>query len=195
MMKNVRTVSDDRLKYGRVLSPTQAEQEPTARYHYLETVQAISQSILEASDIKNILDELLEKTMAVGGFDLGNIRLLNTTGKIIGAAYRGYRDPEKAHRRHSGAETTEKRLALREVTESGRILIIDDLSSESRMKGFKEEGARSGVAVPLAANRDVYGVLALATRSRRQFHPAEVRLLESIGAQIGIGVQKSRLLE
>ena len=44
-----------------IIQREQAQQELYARYHYLETVQAISQSILEASDITHILNELLEK--------------------------------------------------------------------------------------------------------------------------------------
>jgi hypothetical protein len=58
----------------KLIEHEQAQQEVNTRYHYLETTQAISQSILEAPDITHILNELLEKTMAVGGFDLGNIR-------------------------------------------------------------------------------------------------------------------------
>ena len=170
-------------------------EQPNACYPYLETVQAIAQAILEAPDITLILDELLEKTMAVGGFDVGNIRVFNTAGNIVSAAYRGYRDPEKARLRHHQIENMEKNLALREVVKSGRVMVIENTLRENRMKGFKEEGARSAVAVPLAARGEVYGVIALATRSRRQFQPAEVRLIEKIGAEIGMGVQKSRLLE
>jgi sensor domain CHASE-containing protein len=54
-----------------IVERKQAEQELNTRYHYLETVQGISQSILEASDITHILDDLLEKTMAASAFDLG----------------------------------------------------------------------------------------------------------------------------
>ena len=179
----------------KLIQHEQAQQELNTRYHYFETVQAISQSILEAANITNILNELLEKTMAVGGFDLGNIRLFNTSGKIIGAAYQGYRNPEKARLRHHRTETPDKTLALREVVNSGSVLVIEDTSREARMKGFKEEGAQSAIAVPLSARGGVYGALALAARARRRFRPAEVRLLESIGAEIGMGVQKSRLLE
>ena len=183
------------IPHEEIIEHKQTQQELNARFHYLETVQAISQSILEASDITLILNELLEKTIAVGGFDLGNIRLFNTSGKIIGSAYQGYRNPEKARLRHHRIETTEKTLALREVVNSGSLLVIADTSSEGRMKGFKEEGAQSAVAVPLAARGEVYGVIALGTRAQRHFQPAEVRLIESIGAEIGMGVQKSRLLE
>jgi signal transduction histidine kinase len=179
-----------------IIEPKQAQQEPDARYHYLETIQAISQSILEASSITHILNELLEKTMAVSGFDLGNIRLFDTSGRIVDAAYKGYRNLERARlRHHRRTENTENTLALREVVNSGSVLVIEDIPTEGRMKGFKEEGAQSVIAVPLAARGEIYGVIAVATRTRRHFAPAEVRLIESIGAEIGMAVQKSRLLE
>jgi signal transduction histidine kinase len=174
----------------------QAQQELDARYHYLETIQAISQSILEASSITHILNELLEKTMAVSGFDLGNIRLFDTSGRIVDAAYKGYRNLERARLRHyRRTENTENTMALREVINSGSVLVIEDIPTEGRMKGFKEEGAQSVIAVPLAARGEIYGVIAVGTRTRRHFAPAEVGLIESIGAEIGMAVQKSRLLE
>lgn len=179
-----------------IIQRKQAQQELYARYHYLETVQAISQSILEASDITHILNELLEKTMTVGGFDLGNIRLFDTSGRIVDAAYKGYRNPEKARRRHHRrTEYAEDTLALREVVNSGSVLVMEDIASAGRMKGFREEGAQSVIAVPLAARGEIYGVIAVATHARRHFVPAEVRLIERIGAEIGMGVQKSRLLK
>jgi signal transduction histidine kinase len=186
----MQTLRQDRTRHR------QAQQELDARYHYLETIQAISQSILEASSITHILNELLEKTMAVSGFDLGNIRLFDTSGRIVDAAYKGYRNLERARlRHHRRTENTENTLALREVVNSGSVLVIGDIPTEGRMKGFKEEGAQSVIAVPLAARGEIYGVIAVATRTRRHFAPAEVRLIESIGAEIGMAVQKSRLLE
>jgi signal transduction histidine kinase len=186
----MQTLRQDRTRHR------QAQQELDARYHYLETIQAISQSILEASSITHILNELLEKTMAVSGFDLGNIRLFDTSGRIVDAAYKGYRNLERARlRHHRRTENTENTLALREVVNSGSVLVIEDIPTEGRMKGFKEEGAQSVIAVPLAARGEIYGVIAVATRTRRHFAPAEVRLIESIGAEIGMAVQKSRLLE
>ena len=167
-----------------------------AHYQHLETAQAISQSILETTDIVSILDELLEKTMAIGAFDLGNIRLFDTAGRIADAAYKGYRNPEKARRRHhKRIEDTEKSMALREVIDAGKVLVIEDILALGRMRGFAAEGARSVIAVPLAARGEIYGVIAVATRSQRDFAPAEIRLVERIGAEIGLGVQKSRLLE
>jgi signal transduction histidine kinase len=186
----MQTLRQDRTRHR------QAQQELDARYHYLETIQAISQSILEASSITHILNELLEKTMAVSGFDLGNIRLFDTSGRIVDAAYKGYRNLERARlRHHRRTENTENTLALREVVNSGSVLVIEDIPTEGRMKGFKEEGAQSVIAVPLAARGEIYGVIAVATRTRRHFAPTEVRLIESIGAEIGMAVQKSRLLE
>jgi signal transduction histidine kinase len=177
-------------------SPQEQPHDWNARYHQLETVQAISQSILETTDITHILDELLEKTIAIGEFDLGNIRLFDTSGRIAAAAYQGYRNPETARRRHhKRTEDTGKSMALREVIDSGKVLVSEDILAEGRMRGFGAEGARSVIAVPLAAREEIYGVIAVATRSRRHFAPAEIRLVERIGAEIGMGVQKSRLLE
>ncbi|HUK41869.1 MAG TPA: hypothetical protein VLX11_12510, partial [Candidatus Acidoferrales bacterium] len=127
--------------------PPGRTQDWNARYHHLETVQAISQSILETTDIAHILDELLEKTMAIGEFDLGNIRLFDTSGSIADAAYKGYRNPEKARHRHqTRTEDTEKSMALREVIDSGKVLVLEDILTQGRMRAFAAEGARSVIA-------------------------------------------------
>ena len=46
--------------------------------------------------------------------------------------------------------------------------------------------------VPVRANGEVVGTLQLATRTPRKFKPEEVNLLQTIGNQLGIAVQKAQ---
>ncbi|MBI2534253.1 MAG: GAF domain-containing protein [Deltaproteobacteria bacterium] len=63
------------------------------------------------------------------------------------------------------------------------------------MRTFKREGVRTMVTVPLRTQEDVLGVIHLGHRTERHIEPEEIRLLEAIGTQAGIGVQKIKLFE
>ncbi|HEY6098831.1 MAG TPA: GAF domain-containing protein, partial [Anaeromyxobacter sp.] len=52
---------------------------------------------------------------------------------------------------------------------------------------------RAVVAVPLLAKSEAVGALVLGRRERRGFSPGEVRLLSSIGVQLGLAVDAARL--
>ena len=49
--------------------------------------------------------------------------------------------------------------------------------------------------VPVRANGEVVGTLQLASRTPRKFKPEEVNLLQTIGNQLGVAVQKAQLYE
>ena len=63
------------------------------------------------------------------------------------------------------------------------------------IRTLKKEGVESFVMVPVRANGEVVGTLQLASRTPRKFKPEEVNLLQTIGNQLGVAVQKVQLYE
>ena len=63
------------------------------------------------------------------------------------------------------------------------------------LRTFKKEGVELLIEVPIRANEEVLGTLQLATRAPRKFLPEEIHLLETIGNQMGIAVQRAQLYE
>jgi signal transduction histidine kinase len=63
------------------------------------------------------------------------------------------------------------------------------------MRTFKAEGIQSLLVVPVRTQEKVLGTLHLGSRTPRKFQENETRLLEAIGNQVGIAVQKVRLYE
>src|SRR5262249_9766727 len=49
--------------------------------------------------------------------------------------------------------------------------------------------------VPLRTEHDALGILYLGSRQAKEFEPGKIRLIEAIGTQAGIAVQKIRLFE
>ena len=80
--------------------------EETLRERNCERVilKTISETILGTLDLKLILEQILDHAMLAGSFDLGNIRLFESTGTTLEVAVaQGYRIPENVlkHRKIS----------------------------------------------------------------------------------------------
>lgn len=167
-----------------------------ARNRELSILREISETILGCLDLRAVLDNILERAMLSGSFDLGNIRLLDGSGEMleVGAA-RGYRDPEnilkhrKISRSSDGASSAFGRRLFEEPC------ILEDVQTCRGLRTLKLEGVQSFVQVPVRADDEVLGTIQLASRTQRKFKPEEVNLLTTIGNQIGIAAQRLRLYE
>jgi signal transduction histidine kinase len=63
------------------------------------------------------------------------------------------------------------------------------------LRTLKREGVQSAVVVPVRSGDDVLGFIMLGSRVPRKFRPDEIGLLDAIGTQMGVAVQKVRLHE
>jgi signal transduction histidine kinase/CheY-like chemotaxis protein len=174
-----------------------AEESLKKRNRELLVLRKISETILGSLDLKIVLEQILEQAMLSGSFDLGNIRLLDSSGDSLEVAVaRGYRDPnnELSHRRLS--RTTD---AAQSSHFSGLVFeqpcIEEHVQACSGLRTMKKEGVESFVQVPVRAEGEVLGIIQLASRTPRRFNNEEVRLLETIGNQMGIAVQRAQLYE
>lgn len=76
-------------------------------------------------------------------------------------------------------------------------MVVPDSSRDSRLTrlAVQREGLRGQIIVPLKSKGEVQGVLALATRSSRQFLAEEQELITAIGNQIGVAIENAHLYE
>ncbi len=163
-------------------------------YRELQAFQEISQNILNSLDLQFIVEGILDKTLAVGSFDLGVIRLLDSGAKNLEAlAKRGYQYPENV--RHlsidpitQGSGTTLIRVITEKATQ-----VVENVPEFDGWRTFKREGVQSAIVVPVLAQGRILGTIQLGSRKSRKFGPDEIHLLEAIGSQMGIAVQKARL--
>ena len=172
-----------------------SNEEVRARYQELQTLQAISQTILDYVDLKVIMEVILYKAFELGKFEIGLIRLLSPTGDVLEpVASRGYRDTEnfdrhrKTNKDRFTARVTAQVIAQQEIR-------VEDLTSTDGFRTFRREGVQSLVTVPLRTQHDVLGVIHLGNRTHRTFRASELRILDAIGRQAGIAIQKIRLYE
>jgi PAS domain S-box-containing protein len=162
-----------------------------ARVKEMETVQEVSHTILTAQNPKTCVQKILQDCVTSGGFDLGTILLTNADGEImeVMAAY-GYNDPENIQRKKKEG----RKSTLREIG-SGQPSVVEDIHKVDGLRTLKKEGIRSAVTIPIMAGDLILGFLQLGSRKPKQILPGEIRPVSIIGQQIGIAIQKDRLLD
>jgi signal transduction histidine kinase len=161
----------------------------------LRTLQEISRTILDSLDLKVMMEGILNKASEIGGFDIGMICFVTTARQTLEpVAHCGFRNNENltTYREHMREQSTagivDRVIATKEIR-------VVDLHKTEGIRTFRSEAVRSLVIVPLRANQDALGIMYLGSRQLREFEPAKIRLLEAIGTQAGIAVQKIRLFE
>ncbi|HEY7321920.1 MAG TPA: GAF domain-containing protein [Candidatus Binatia bacterium] len=171
------------------------EQGQLAGSREIQILQEISRTILDSSDLKAMTEGILKKAAVMGGFDIGMICFVSAARQTLEpVAHYGFRDHAnlKAYRQHMKEQSTagivDRVIATKEIR-------IVDLSKTGGIRTFRREDVRSLVVVPLRTDQDALGVMYLGNRQPIMFEPSQMRLLEAIGTQAGIAVQKIRLFE
>ena len=173
-----------------------AEETLRERNRELLILKKISETILGSLDLRSVIERILEEAMQSGSFDLGNIRLLDRGGEMLEvAASRGYRNPQSVLRHRALSRTTASAKSGFGDRLFKEPCIADQVQQGSGNRTLKMEGVESFIMVPVRAGNEVLGIFQLASRTPRKFRPEEVNLLETIGNQMGVALQKAQLYE
>jgi nitrate/nitrite-specific signal transduction histidine kinase len=175
-------------------SYAELERGVAARTNELAALNAIAAVVSQSSDLQEVLNAALDQTLEVMETEAGGIYLLGKDAQVLTlAVHRGF-GPE------FGAKIDRLRIGegfSGRVAESGQPLVAADVSTDPRLTRMvvREEGLRSLASVPLSSKGKVLGTLFTVTRGYREFTEGDVRLLTSIGHQIGVAIETARLLE
>ncbi|HXG51278.1 MAG TPA: GAF domain-containing protein [candidate division Zixibacteria bacterium] len=179
-----------------VTEQRRADEAVRSSYRELQTLHEINRGILNTLELKPILNLILQKTLSAGAFDLGLIRLLDPAGKRMEvAAHHGYRNSGNIHDRLLEPAGAGRKPTLYRVLQTKKTLVVEDLTAHDGLSSLKLEEARSAVLVPISAEDEVLGIMLLGSRSPRAMQEKEIRLLEAIGSQTGLAIQKARLYD
>jgi signal transduction histidine kinase len=172
------------------------EERINQRNRELLVLKRITETILGSLDLKVVVDRILDEAMASGSFDLGNIRLLDSSDDTLRvASFKGYRTPAHvlAHRPLSKTiEDAKSRFGDR-LFEGA--CVEENVQACKGLRTLKAEGIEAMIEVPVRAENEVLGIIQLASRTPRTFKPTDVSLLETIGSQMGIAIQRAQLYE
>ena len=173
----------------------QAEEDLQNRYKEVAILHDVSQMTLGSTDLKAVLEKILDRTLSVVSLDLGNIRLFDSSGQMRMGVYQGYRDPESIREHHADVKGPASGVLTSRVFASGKSLIVEDITTSEGLRTLKKERACSAIVVPIMTQEETLGAIEVGRRTPNKFRPDDVRLLEAIGNQVGMAVQKVRLTE
>ena len=167
------------------------QQELGARYRELLILKDVSQRILSSDDIGAVLDRILEQAMTLGRFDMGTILVVDASGKNLeSAAVRGHLTANDLRQRFREIDSGEHRFRTLRLK---RPRIIENVPASTGSNRLKREGIHSAISAPVRAGEVVFGAIQLGCRAPRKFARNEIQLVEALGHQIGIAIQKDRL--
>ena len=160
----------------------------------LSALNEISAIVSQSLELEDILSAVVDKVKQVMGLDIVLIFLLDEDKRELKLI---------THREVSEDFVAGlKGLKVGEgfngrVAQTGEPLVIEDAAQDPRLtrETVKREGMRAEVIVPLKAKGKVVGTLAGAMRESRQFLSEEVELLTTIGSQIGMAIENTRLYQ
>ena len=164
------------------------------RTRELEALNVIAKVVNESLELDEILDGALDKTLEVMDIEAGGIYLLDErTETLTIAAQRGLSPKFVAG---VNQLKVDEGLSGR-VVASGDPLVVKDLSTDPRLTRMvvREEGLRSVAIVPLRSKGRILGTFFAMTYGLHEFSEQHVRLLSSIGHQIGMAVDSARLFQ
>ena len=167
--------------------------EAIRRSEELEALYAISATISQSIELKEVLRVALEKTLEVLNAEGGAIYLYDESNQtFIPSVHCGLSQHilEEITGLEKGEEIPEQ------VAQPGGLVVVTNLAEGSgRTSTPAAEGWQSLASVPLKAEGTLKGVLTIVSRVKARFRPKDMSLLSSIGNQIGMAIGNAQLYE
>jgi signal transduction histidine kinase len=139
------------------------------------------------------MEGMLDKVLAIGGFDIGMICLITSDRSTLEPiVHRGFRDMENLNNYRDRISQSSRSGLVNQVLATRKIRVVD-LRQRGGVRTFRAEGAQSLIVVALRTEREGLGVIYLGSRRPREFLESQIDLLDTIGLQFGIAIQKARL--
>ncbi len=169
-------------------------EEQSGRADELTTLNQLAATVNRSHDLQELLEAVLETVMTTQGYDAGLVSLSDeATGNLVLASHQGLPDSMVRLFEQQGLTGTLSELAF----QSGETLVIRDVRQDAPVdvSDLIEHGLYSYVGIPLIYQRESLGTVCLFSRSVRDLSAEKFSLLESIGHQIGVGIENVRLLD
>ena len=160
----------------------------------LSTINAVCLIASQSLDLKNILDTTVERVRDAMDLDVALAFLINErTQELELIAYRGV--SEDFIQGLKGLKVGEGFNGT--VAKTGEPLLVSNASSDPRLtrEVVKQEGILTQLVIPFKSKEKVVGTLSVAGHYTRVFKEEEIDLLTTIGRQIGVAIENSRLYE
>jgi putative nucleotidyltransferase with HDIG domain len=178
---------------GIVIERARLYEETRQRMDELESVSRVSGALREAGTLQQILDKLLDETLAVLGADSGGIWLHDPPSRELRpAAVRGW----FTHLPSQGLQEDEGIGGA--AFSSGQAVVSREFRGDPRSHVSNRDqipAGWGGACVPLRTADEVVGVLFVSVRLPREIEGQELRLLNTLAEIGGNAIHRTRLHE
>jgi PAS domain S-box-containing protein len=168
----------------------------TARSRDLAALLTVAEVATQSLDIEKILNDTLDKSLEILGFEVGFIRTLDRENKnMLVRVARGLRSPEFL----AGVAPigTERRNVSRIVFETKEPYICTDIRKNPiyKNRSMEREGVMSTAAAPVMSKNRVLGIMVVGSRRLHRFRKREIKLLMAFGSQLGAALENAELYQ
>ena len=167
------------------------------RIREIAALYSVSSIVSRGKELNQILYAVLDNILRVLKLDGGVIfSLVKDTGNLILKAHRGL--SEDLVEVLSKVSHTEK-TATKEAIRKNKVVIVPNVSKSDIVltlkKSLLKDDIYSCVVVPLRSGNKVLGAIEVGTRKPHKYSSQDIRLLESVGNELGIAVDNKQLIE
>jgi len=187
----------------RVAAPTkpskgngEANQQMVTGTRDLAALLAIAETATQSLDTEKILNDTLDKSLEILGFDVGFIRLVEPdTRHMVVRVARGLHSPEFLT--SVAPIDSERRNASRIVFETKEPYISLDVRKDPHYKNrtMEREGVISSALAPIMSKKRVLGTMGVGSRRYHKFPKREISLLKAFGHQLGMAMENAQLYD
>ncbi|MFA4835294.1 MAG: ATP-binding protein [Dehalococcoidia bacterium] len=171
-----------------------AEEKILLRNRELICLNEIAAIVSQSNDLNRTLNNALDKVIKILDMDFGAVIVIDSQDVQSVKVSIGF-----------SPEFSEKIANLQIaggpggiIAKSGESIFVEDISMDPRVVSkdvAKDEGVKSFARVPLKAEDKVFGLLCVMSRKSKKVSSSDMRLLETIGSQIGMAIENARLSE
>ena len=165
------------------------------RTRYLSAVNSIANTLSGAADLEEMLSKVMDKVMELTESECG-VAYLDTGGDGAMSLTPIVKQGLTGELMKELGWPDGPRVLAEEVARAGRLLVHSDPPGPADAQAAKPArmtGRQAGI--PLASKDQVFGVISIYSRGDRRFTDEDVALLTTVGSQVGLAIENTRLIQ
>jgi PAS domain S-box-containing protein len=181
---------------GRTLQAIGLYQQTETRAHELETVAEVSAQASTTLEVQTLLENVANLTKERFGLYHAHIYLLDEAGqRLVLAAGAGDVGHAMAERGHAIPLGHEHSIVARSARSRESVMVNDVTQAPDHLPNPLLPETQSEAATPLVVGDELIGVLDVQANQLNRFTESDIRVQETLAAQIAVAIQNARTFE
>ncbi|HXV84512.1 MAG TPA: ATP-binding protein [Candidatus Binatia bacterium] len=187
----------DKRKHAHSLS-LRRRRRPKSRIRYLTALLTIADTATQSLSTDRVLNDTLDKSLEILGFDVGYIRILDPEKKTMVVRVSKGLTASSSDSKVVYVEDRSRRHIANILFETQKPYISPDVRKDQTFKNrtMEKQGVISAAYIPvMSKTKRVLGTLAVGSRKPRKFSKEKINLLQTFGSQLGMALENAQLYD